>query len=79
MAKKGKRTDDGGYWEHHAALLPLRFHFVPFGKGDLGSDVKVKAGRPILVQYSDDKAEQERFLEALLELHWIAPGTGARS
>jgi DNA-binding Lrp family transcriptional regulator len=54
--------------------LPLRFDFVPFGKGDLGSDVKVKAGRPILVQYSDDKAEQERFLEALLELHWIAPG-----
>jgi len=74
MAKKGKPTDDGGYWEHHAALLPLRFDFVPFGKGDLGSDVKVKAVRPILVQYSDDKAEQERFLEALLELHWIAPG-----
>jgi hypothetical protein len=73
MAKKGNPTGAAGYTEHRAALLPLHFDFVPFGEGDVGSDVRAKPGRPVLVQYSDDKAEQERFLEALLELPWLSP------
>jgi hypothetical protein len=62
-----------GYWEYHAAIVPLRFDFVPFGTGDLGSDVKVTPRRPVLMQYVDDKAEWRRFYEALLELPWLAP------
>jgi hypothetical protein len=74
MVKKSGRTGErGGYWEYRAALLPIRFHFVPFGTGDLGSDVKVKPGRPVLMRYVDDAVEQKRFYEALLELPWLPP------
>jgi hypothetical protein len=71
MARKSKPID-GGYQEHHAALLPIRFDSVPMGTGLLGSDVVPKAARPILMQYSDNEAEQRCFLEALLELPWLA-------
>jgi hypothetical protein len=67
---RSKRANRG-YREHHAALVPLRFDFGPPGTGNLGSDVVVKAERPVLMQYSDDEAEQWRFLEALLDLSWL--------
>ena len=70
MEKKNRRA---GYWQYHAAIVPLRFDFVPPGTGDLGTHVKVNAGRPLLVQYVDDEAEWKRFYEALLELPWLAP------
>jgi hypothetical protein len=70
-SKGGGERD--GYWEHHAALLPIRFNFVPFGTGDGGSDVKLKPGRLVVMRYSDDAVEQKRFYEALLELPWLAP------
>ena len=80
MAKKnvqqgeedGRAGDRGGDWEYCAALLPIRFIFVPFGTGNLGSDIKLKPGRPVLMQYVDDAVEQKRFYEALLELPWLA-------
>jgi hypothetical protein len=74
MAKKNKRAGErDGYWEHHAALLPIRFNFVPLGTGDQGSDIKLKPGRPVPMRYVDDAVEQKRFYEALLELPWLAP------
>ena len=40
MVKKHKRIGNReSYLEHQAALLPLRFTFVPFGTGHGGSDV----------------------------------------
>jgi hypothetical protein len=74
MAKKnGRAGERGGYWEYCAALLPIRFNFVPFGTGDRGSDIKLKPGRPVLMRYVDDAVEQKRLYEALLELPWLAP------
>ena len=56
-------------WEYHAALLPLCFEdFVVAG----GITTTAKPGRPVLMEYADE-AEQRRFLEALLELSWLAP------
>jgi hypothetical protein len=72
MVKKRKPAA-GGYCEQHVALVPLHFDFVPFGTGDCGSDVKVKAGRPVLVQYAG-KTEQKQLYEALLELPKLDPG-----
>ena len=46
-----KQTMNGaGYWEYHAAIVPLRFDFVPFGTGDLDSDVKVTPRRALLAR-----------------------------
>ena len=74
MVKKSKRTGDReSYLEHHAALLPLRFAFVPFGTGHAGSDVIGSPERPVLMEYVDDEATQKRFYEALLKLPWLAP------
>lgn len=75
MAKKknGRAGERGGYWEYCAALLPIRCNFVPFGTGDLGSHIKLKPGRPVLMPYANDAVEQKRFYEALLELPWLAP------
>jgi hypothetical protein len=81
MAKKkvrhgeedGRAGELGGYWEYCAALLPIRCNFVPFGTGDLGSDIKLKPGRPVLMRHVDDAVEQKRFYEALLKLPWLAP------
>jgi hypothetical protein len=81
MAKKnvqqgeedGRAGDRGGDWEYCAALLPIHVIFVPFGTGDLGSDIKLKPGRPVLMRYVDDAVEQKRFYEALLALPWLAP------
>jgi hypothetical protein len=72
MAEK-KKNGRAGYWEYHAAIVPVRFDFVPFGTGDLGSDVRAKSGRPVLIQYVDDEAEWKRFLEALLKLPRLGP------
>ena len=74
MVKKNKRI--GGrelYLEQQAALLPLRFTFVPFGTGHAGSDVIGSPERPVLMEYVDDEATQKRFYEALLKLPWLAP------
>ena len=72
--KKNKRIGDReSYLEHHAALLPLRFTFVPFGTGHAGSDVIGSPERPMLMEYIDDEATQKRFYEALLKLPWLAP------
>jgi hypothetical protein len=71
--KNGRAGERGGYWEYCAALLPIRFNFVPFGTGDLGSDIKLEPGRPVLMRYVDDAVEQKCFYEALLELPWLAP------
>ena len=72
--KKNKRIGDReSYLEHHAALLPLRFTFVPFGTGHAGSDVIGSPERPVLMEYVDDEATQKRFYEALLKLPWLAP------
>ena len=46
---------------------------MPFGTDDLGSDIKLKPGRPVLMRYVDDPVEQKRFYQALLELQWLAP------
>ena len=74
MVKKSKRIGDReSYLEHHAALLPLRFTFVPFGTGHAGSDVIGSPERPVLMEYVDDEATQKRFYEALLKLPWLAP------
>jgi hypothetical protein len=74
MVKKNKRIGDReSYLEHHAALLPLRFTFVPFGTGHAGSDVIASPERPVLMKYVDDEATQKRFYEALLKLPWLAP------
>jgi len=74
MVKKNKRIGDReSYLEHHAALLPLRFTFVPFGTGHGGSDVIASPERPVLMEYVDDEATQKRFYEALLKLPWLAP------
>jgi hypothetical protein len=74
MVKKNKRiADRESYLEHHAALLPLRFTFVPFGTGDAGGDVIGSPERPVLMGYVDDEATQKRFYEALLKLPWLAP------
>jgi hypothetical protein len=59
MVKKNKRiADRESYLEHHAALLPLRFTFVPFGTGDAGGDVIGSPERPVLTGYVDDEATQ---------------------
>ena len=81
MVKKSKRTGDReSYLEHHAALLPLRFTFVPFGAGHAGSDVIGSPERPVvLMEYIDDEATQKRFYEALLKLPWLAPNTHSAS
>ena len=51
MMKKNKRIGDReSYLEHHAALLPLRFTFVPFGTGHAGSDVIGSPERPVLME-----------------------------
>ena len=72
--KKSKRIGDReSYLEHQAALLPLRFTFVPFGTGHAGSDVIGSPERPVLMEYVDDEATQKRFYEALLKLPWLAP------
>jgi len=72
--KKSKRVvDRESYSEHHAALLPLRFTFVPFGTGHARSDVIGSPERPVLMEYVDDEATQKRFYEALLKLPWLAP------
>jgi hypothetical protein len=72
--KKNKRIGDRkSYLEHHAALLPLRFTFVPFGTGHAGSDVIGSPERPVLMEYVDDEATQKRFYETLLKLPWLAP------
>ena len=68
-----KKNGRAGFWEYHAAIVRVRFDFVPFGTGDLGSDVKVKSERPVLIQYVDDEAEWKRFYEALLKLPRLAP------
>ena len=74
MVKKNKRIGDReSYLEHHAALLPLRFTFVPFGTGHAGSDVIGSPERSVLMQYVDDDATQKRFYETLLKLPWLAP------
>ena len=74
MVKKSKRIGDReSYLEHHAALLPLRFTFVPFGTGHAGSDVIGSPERPVLMEYVDDEATQKRFYETLLKLPWLAP------
>jgi hypothetical protein len=68
----GRAGERGGYWEYCAALLPIRYDFVPFGTGDLGSNIKLKPGRAVLMAHVDDAVEQKRFYEALLELPWLA-------
>jgi len=74
MEKKNKRIGDReSYLEQQAALLPLRFTFVPFGTGHAGSDVIASPERPMLMEYVDDEATQKRFYEALLKLPWLAP------
>src|SRR5947207_14530226 len=74
MVKKNKRIGDlKPYVEHHAALLPLRFTFVPFGTGQADSDVIGSPERPVLMAYVDDEATQKRFYETLLKLPWLAP------
>ena len=73
MEEDGGAGELGGYWEYHAALLPIRYNFVPDGTGDNGSDIKWKPGRPVLMRYVDDAVEQKRFYEALLEVPWLAP------
>jgi hypothetical protein len=70
---KTRKSDDGGYWEDHAAIVPLRFDFVPMGTGVHGSDVVVKAERPILMEDAD-AVELRRFYEAQLEIPQLAPG-----
>jgi hypothetical protein len=51
MVKKSKRIGDReSYLEHHAALLPLRFTFVPFGTGHADSDVIGSPERPVLME-----------------------------
>ena len=50
--KKSKRIGDReSYLEHHAALLTLRFTFVPFGTGHANSDVIGSPERPVLMEY----------------------------
>jgi hypothetical protein len=71
--KKNGPTEGRGHWEYCAALLPIRCNFVPFGTGDLGSDIKLKPGRPVLMRYVYDAVEQKRFYQALLEVPWLAP------
>jgi hypothetical protein len=74
MVKKHKRIGDReSYLEHHAALLPLRFTFVPFGTEHADRDVIGNPERPVLMEYVDDEATQKRFYEALLKLPWLAP------
>jgi hypothetical protein len=74
MVKKHERIGNReSYLEHQAALLPLRFTFVPFGTGHAGSDVIGSPERPVLMEYVDDEATQKRFYEALLKLPWLAP------
>jgi hypothetical protein len=74
MVKKNKCIGDReSYVEHHAALMPLRVTFVPFGTGHAGSDVIGSPERPVLMEYVDDEATQKRFYETLLKLPWLAP------
>jgi hypothetical protein len=70
---KTRKSDDSGYWKDHAAIVPLRFNFVPMGTGVHGSDVVVKAERSILMEDAD-AVELRRFYEALLEIPQLAPG-----
>jgi len=73
MVKKSKRIGDReSYLEHHAALLPLRFTYVPFGTGHADSDVIGSPERPVLMKYVDDEATQKRCYEGLLKLPWLA-------
>jgi hypothetical protein len=73
MVKKSKRIGDReSYLEHQAALLPLRFTFVPFGTGHAGNVIG-SPERPVLMEYVDDEATQKRFYETLLKLPWLAP------
>ena len=71
MAKK--KNGRAGYWKYCAAIVPVRFDFVPFGTGDLGSDVKVTSRRPVLMEDVDDEAVWKRFYEALLKVPRLAP------
>jgi hypothetical protein len=75
MAAKKNANAPATPWEYHAGLLPIRFRdqSVPAGTGYGGGDMTTtpETGRPSLVQYADED-EQKRFLEALLELPWLA-------
>jgi hypothetical protein len=72
MAKDRKLVEGNGYWEWCAALLPLHFDHKN-APGDISIDIAATTGRPVLMEYAD-KVEQRRFLEALLNLTWLAPG-----
>jgi hypothetical protein len=73
MPKKKKKNGRAGYWEYHVAIVPLRVDFVPLGTGDSGSDIKVKWGRPVLIEDVRDEAGWKRFYEALLKPPRLAP------
>jgi hypothetical protein len=69
-----KKNGSATPWEYHPALLPIRFRdeSVSAGTGyGGGMTTTPETGRLVLMQYAD-KAEQKRFLEALLELPWLA-------
>jgi hypothetical protein len=67
------RKSNGCYWENHAAVVPVRFDFVPEGTGTSGSGVVVNAEPPILMKGAN-AAGQRRCYEILLELPWFSPG-----
>ncbi len=69
---KTRKSDDSGYWEDHAAIVPLRFDFVPEGTGACGSDVTVRQERPVLMQHIEGSAGRKRAYETLLEIPWLA-------
>jgi hypothetical protein len=57
-------------WEYCAALLPICFEDKL-----VGSDVATTpvSGRPILAEGATTPAEQQRVLEALLNISWLPP------
>jgi hypothetical protein len=70
---KTRKSDDSGFWEDHAAIVPIRFDFVPVGTGRCNSNVVLRQGQPLLMEDAD-AVELKHFYEVLLELPRLAPG-----